>query len=116
MSNLLQSLRKSIWSGDKVRPEDVGEALRDIANAFKKLNTFEPIEMLDQKWAEPFVLGIDHAPSVVLLGSARLAKQPYTVAAGPHVAGAWNGSQFTVNHIANLVVGTSYDLVFLVFG
>lgn len=111
----LKSLRQAIWGGDKVDPQSIGEALRDLYQAFNGLTQTRVVKVAGVTWAVPFTISSDHLPDAVLMVRGRIAKTPTAVPNGT-VAYDWFNNQVRVNSIDTLTVGTSYDLVFQVIG
>ena len=114
----LQNLRKRVWSADaKDAIRELGEALRDLHSFVSKLTLCTVVETTGVVWSEPFSIGIDLRPRLVILADARLAGQLTAVATG---ALEWThelsgqGHRAKINRAVNLTPGTSYDLKFLV--
>lgn len=116
MANALKSLRYAIWgSGGKVRPEDTGEALRDIHGALKTITPVRAVRLQGFVWAPPFFIQNDTAPAAVLLGDSKLAQQPTSAAVGS-VPFTFLNQQVRIDSITGLTVGVAYDLCFVVIG
>jgi len=121
MSTRLQSLRKRVWSAkadDAIR--EIGEAVRDLFGFLSKLTLLDVVEVRGVVWSEPFSIGVDLQPRLVILADARLAGTLVTVATG---AVDWqlefsSSSSATyrakINRAVNLTPGQQYDLKFLV--
>lgn len=118
MSTRLQSLRKRVWSADaKDAIRELGEALRDLHSFVAKLTLCTVVEATNVVWSEPFSIGVDLRPRLVILGDARLAGQLTTVATGAldwthELAGSAHRAK--INRAVNLTPGQQYDLKFLV--
>lgn len=118
MSARLQSLRKRVWSGDAAKAiQEIGEALRDLHGFVSKLTLSTVVEANAVVWSEPFSIGIDLRPRIVLLADARVSGTLTSVAFG---AIEWQSEVIGGAHRAridraiNLTPGRSYDLKFLV--
>lgn len=118
MSTRLQSLRKRVWSSDTAQAiREIGEALRDLHGFVSKLTLCTVVEANAVVWSEPFSIGVDLRPRIVLLADARIAGTLTSVAFGAiewqsEVAGS--SYRARIDRAVNLVPGRSYDLKFLV--
>lgn len=114
----LQSLRHRVWSGDIQQVvSELGEALRDLHGFVSRLCLFDVIEVRSVVWAEPFSLGVDLAPRIVLLADARIAGSLSGVATGAldwQIELGTGGHRAKINRAVNLTPGQQYDLKFLV--
>lgn len=118
MSSRLQNLRKRVWrADDKDAIPSLGEALRDLHGFVSKLTLSTIVEATGVVWSEPFSVGMDLRPRLVILADARFAGQLTTVATGAldwtaELAGTQHRAK--INRAVNLTPGQQYDLKFLV--
>lgn len=118
MSTRLQNLRKRAWSSDaSTALREIGEALRDLHSFASKLTLCTVIECTNAVWSEPFSIGMDLTPRLVILADARLAGQLAAIDVGAvewsHELGL-GGHRAKISRVNGLQSGTSYDLKFLV--
>lgn len=107
--------RKAIWGGNKAASaRDVGEAVRDLDGA-QKLNAKVRVVDRNVTYAPPIFLNADNIPAAVFLGRCKQAKTITTVSAIA-VDWTWTGSQVRIDSIPTLIVGTPYEMAFLVIG
>lgn len=114
-SNRLKSLRRSLWGDDEIRPQEVGEALRDLWTAFRGQTVVTPVVLENFVWVVPFFIAHDRIPAAVILGRAKLAQLPGS-AAGGFVGWTWTTQGIQIDSASGLTVGTTYDLAFVVIG
>lgn len=117
MANPLKSLRFAILSnGQPLKPGEVAEALRDLFFAVKSMTIVRPVRLESFVWAPPFYVENDTRPSAVILGEARLAKQPNAPSITGIVDFTYLAGNIRIDSIAGLTVGTSYDISLVVVG
>jgi hypothetical protein len=118
MSTRLQSLRKRVWNAEaKDAIREIGEAVRDLYGFVSKLTLIDVVEARAVVWSEPFTVGVDLSPRLVILADARLAGTLTTVATGAldwQLVPGGTGYRAQINRAVNLAPGQQYDLKFLV--
>lgn len=109
-----KGLRKGIWKSGAVDGRDIGEAMRDLDGAQKLNATLRSVER-NVTYAPPIYLSADSIPAMVFLGRCKQAKT-FTSVSAVAVAWTWTGSQIRIDSIPSLVVGTPYEMAFVVIG
>jgi hypothetical protein len=116
MGNSIKSLRHAIWGDKEIKPQDIGESLRDLWNAFRGQTPVTTLVRENLVWAPPFLINHNGPPAAVLLGRAKIAQQPQFATSGFVQWTYTTQSQISVANVTGLTVGTAYDLAFVIIG
>jgi hypothetical protein len=110
-------IRKRLWSGDTVAPQDIGTALRDIDAKVSSIPQLKKVEM-DAPYTEPMFVVLDQNPIGGLICTrirdANNLGQNIALTGGM-VHWQWDGARAQIDSIDGMSVGSGsiYRFTFL---
>jgi hypothetical protein len=111
-----RSLRKGIWDRDKVSSTDVGEAMRDIDTRVRNMQSIDVRVYQSQVWSVPFDIDTHGlTPAAIIVGLFREPGGQIPVTLNDTPNWVMFNNQVRISTIAGAVVGTRYDMTFLIF-